>query len=497
MGERYTRIRLTDDLDRVSRLIKTYLLDPSLADSVEEVYIDTSELPGIDMASFHTSSSPTPPILRLVPKNEDDDRARVALEQLVESLGYEQESRDMMLHQLLGNSTAYADDGETERDDEEPSAKRQMRDDQYYHLNLIAAVILLAQCKNIEKLYVGHIVNHQRHSILRDFLLKANYGLLPTPCLQKLQHVQVVVPEDMYGGETSYATIELLDYFQLFHRLSALESISMDAVQEYQPDRSLFNPRTSNLRSLSITHADLDISKLITVLSIPKALQSFEFSVGGLNNTDGGQPLLIAGEIAKALSKHKRTLQSIVFDIDVAINFEYPHPYEDNDDQDESSVKYQKSIFGAKYLQLDQGISAESGSAEPESQSDGGKCDGPIGPFHDFEQLKTLKIGTRALFGDESHPREQKGSPSRLVAILPPRLEHFCLYDYVRGDDERVDEEIDELLEKQAELFPHLDTLEGISETCEGIKTIYGYEVDEDAAYERPEMDLGWKKVDS
>ena len=373
-----------------------------------------------------------------------------------------------------------------------------MQDSEAWHPNLVAAVILLWQCKNIETLYVGKVGHHRMESLLRDVILDANYDLFAIPCLQKLKHVEVLAERAMFEGGQGprYVTVEFLDYLQLFHRFPALESFSIDGVQEYQQQRNLFVPRTSNLRSLSITHADLATQTISRLLSIPKALETFQLSVGGMLSTDGGGPRICPGLVGEALSAHKDSIQSIDIDIEVtscpAPNME---DLGENEDDAETDL-YQRELYGEEYLELDKELSAEAPAPEP--SHDRSQIGAAIGSLHHYKHLRRLSIGPKALFG--SHRTFDAVSEDynfKLIDILPPSLEFLRFYDYKKGQNEAVDKDIEELLQVKADKFPRLVEIEGLSETYEGIWSNYGYEASEEHHYKRPKKDVAWKKVEA
>ncbi|KAK7429136.1 hypothetical protein QQZ08_004351 [Neonectria magnoliae] len=182
---------------------------------------------------------------------------------------------------------------------------------------LAAAAVLLYLCDNISTLYLGGV---GWQPLLKDYLLKANYGLLSRPGLQKLKRVEIITGSSVYDDERQYASLEFLKYFQYFHRLPEIHSVFMEGVQEYQADKELFVPQTSNIKSIYIGHSELSSGMLGTIIRIPKALEGLTVSLGGLWATGGGTALLYLKTLGKCLLEQKDTMKVLSLDIGVAIH---------------------------------------------------------------------------------------------------------------------------------------------------------------------------------
>jgi hypothetical protein len=162
-------------------------------------------------------------------------------------------------------------------------------------------------CPNIENLtysscplpYVPdrNVGPHREH--LLNTLLRKNYGKLPQMHLQKLRHVRLL-PEvgiSYHGGDT-YEFIDLLAEARLFHRLPAIESISVDGITSNNDADHLgeFPPRTSNIKSIHVGHAMLPSSELAPLIRMPRNLEEFTHSVGGRDSNDGKQKTLLRSQ---------------------------------------------------------------------------------------------------------------------------------------------------------------------------------------------------------
>ncbi|KAG5770945.1 hypothetical protein H9Q73_013026 [Fusarium xylarioides] len=181
------------------------------------------------------------------------------------------------------------------------------------------------------------------------------------------------------------------------------------------------------------------------MISIPKALEEFKLSIGGLWTLDGADTSSEPFYIAKALSAHRNSLRVLDIDVDVGTganvqDWEVDKNYEeDEDDGTNWEVKDQLDLYGRDRLALDKRISAE----------------------HKMESGKE--------------------------------------YTPTIGHD--VDEHIDELLAKREVKLPNLKAVKGIDERVRDVKDILHdmavAEVDDDELYVRGEgFESGWKKVE-
>jgi hypothetical protein len=164
-----------------------------------------------------------------------------------------------------------------------------------------AAPLILMMCPNIENLTYSACptpympdrnVGPYREHLLLKTLLRNNYGKLPRMHLQKLLHVHLL-PEVglIYHDGDYYEDIDLLGEARLFHRLPAIESISVDGITRNGGADALehFPPRTSNIKSIHVGNSMLPSAELAPLIRMPKNLEEFNHSVGGRDSNDGKQ----------------------------------------------------------------------------------------------------------------------------------------------------------------------------------------------------------------
>ncbi|KAH7001145.1 hypothetical protein EDB80DRAFT_85272 [Ilyonectria destructans] len=479
----YRRIRITtrDDIESLYPIIATYVIQPSLADSVAELVLDSdrwpsSRTPYLIMSDINKELKEPP-----LPVRED---AHAVIESYIRGLGLGDKATATMLdafewkkQHLKGNS---------------PEVPRGFND-QNGEFGLAASAVLISLCKNISTLYVGKL---GWRSSLQDYLLKSNYGLLPRQGLQRLEKVEIIASNGL-GYDTRYYTrVELLDCFRYFHRLPAIHSFVMEGVCEYQANRNLFVPHTSNnIKRIHIGHAGLSSERLGMIIRIPKSLEELTVSLGGLWTPDYGLPMMLLETVGKCLLEQKETLRVLDLDIDIAVKYRGPD-YKKEDVIDEERYQRQKD----EYYYLDKAVNNRPlwSNQLPNTREYGYT----LGSLHDFKAMTHLSIGVKALLGRNVmleytppfHLIEQP--PFRLIDALPPNLEYLCLYGYTKGINEEIDNHVEEFMEKKAERLPLLKEVRGIDETVVDLASIYSIDGPEEDLWKRPEgnleRDLDW-----
>ncbi|KAF4453772.1 hypothetical protein F53441_3598 [Fusarium austroafricanum] len=471
----YSRVEVRSfrDVERLYHLLKSFMQEPARAKAVEEVVIDTYDW-----------RQATWPLLDP--------------EKVPESMGFEEilDQPDIKLRKYAGRLDL---DAELHKQViESLDWKRNQHDLRIRNESEFASamiILLFALCENISTLYLSEYLYQK--SVL-DYLLRGNYGQMTKLPLQKLKNVRFITSP--WTDDRYYGTIEILQYLQLVHRLPALESVAMDAIQEYQANRTFFVPGTGNMKRMEITHCDISGPFLAVMLSIPKALEELKLSIGGLWSSDGGQPLIRPFHVGQALYAHRNSLRVLDVDLDMAVQDtgdSYWDPKEqDSHDKDEPNwlVNDEYDEYGRDRMALDKAI-----SVEPEkSDKEYGRT---IGSLHDFPHLTHLSIGIITLLGShedwEVPNRLFKPAPFRLVDGLPSSLEYLCIYGYVQGRNPDVDGHIDELLAQKDEKLPQLKVIKGVDEYLPSSRDTFGHgdRPDEDELYVRKAFDLGWKEV--
>jgi hypothetical protein len=257
----YERIRIqnAEDLDRLYELIRSYVLDPYLAETVKDVHIDTvhwgegccfrADLEKEEQEHLVTS--------------ELQDAAQGSLESYVKELGMDDDSTQAIV-------AAWR----TERRIQTGAwtGPRNKREDHRKAFGLAATAVLLSLCKNIETISLGDIASD---GVLHQYLRRANYGLLSRPMFENLRQATF---HGQNLDESLYSSLEPLQYIQYFHRLPAVAAFAMDVVQDYQPWQTYFVPRTGTTTKISITHASLSPEILAKIIAMPKALEELKVS---------------------------------------------------------------------------------------------------------------------------------------------------------------------------------------------------------------------------
>ncbi|PNP79360.1 hypothetical protein FNYG_07436 [Fusarium nygamai] len=483
----YSRIQISskEDTKRLYCLLQSYIEDPSRAKAVTEVVIDATPW-------IYASTSKVP-----------------EYDELPTSMGYEElgDPPEIRLRRYarslqLGDETSAKVDKILSWKCREYEFKLQKESE----FSIAMIILLFSLCENISTLYIAE--NLQQPVV--DYMLKANYAQMKSPPLQKLKDVRFFAGTQ--SDERFYSGFDILRFTQLIHRLPALESVAMDGMSDYQADHQFFVPGTGNMKRLRVTHCDISPSFLTVMISIPKALEEFKLSIGGLWTLDGADTSSEPFYIARALYAHRNSLRVLDLDVDVgagvnAVDWDVDRNFEEEeDDGTDWEIKDQLDLYGRDRLALDKKISTG-------HKMDSGKEYTPtIGSLHDFPNLTHLSIGIMPLLGEYLGGFDQYGfkkppyrleqpAPFRLVDMLPPSLEYLCLYGYTRGENPDVDEHIDEFLAKRDDELPNLKVVEGIDERVRDIKDVLHdmalAEVDEDELYVRGEgFESGWKTVE-
>ncbi|KAK0648126.1 hypothetical protein B0T16DRAFT_327202 [Cercophora newfieldiana] len=475
-SRRTLRIVSARDVNRIFPYLSTYIQDPSAALYVEELIIDAETWPRPSRFSKH---DPPPP-------SEEESAIHNSIKEYLRTIGLSPDVTQQMIDAFTWKVTPGID-----------SDHHGFVNDRGYAA--AATVIFLSLCKNLTHLQVYGV---EYAYFIRDFLLANNYGTLPSPALQHLREVRIesYTPQD----SRSYDRAEFLEHFRYFGRLPAIESYTANACLEYQINLDLTPPGTSNIRKISITNSDVGSQVLGSIIRVPRALEEFTFTAGGLAHFKGGSPVLLPKTLGKCLLEHKDTLRVIDMDIHNTLFGVLPDeedvrdPYME-EDWDDENPDYRID----KYWRLDE-ASGNGKSAWSEDLEDTRAYGYTMGSLHDFVALESLSLPITALLGPprpprEGHyyyPRKENTPPFRLVDALPPNLKSLRLYDYQRGADALWDEYVHELKEKMADKFPLLAVLEGVDEPCVA-NSQYGEEAGYDEIDPPPEVlkrNARWKE---
>jgi hypothetical protein len=483
---KYSRISISNikDTEKLYSLLKTYAQDPSLAETVSEVIIDTQ-----DCFPMFDNSRPK----KQKPKDSPIDEPHIALHAYIRSLALDKNTTFDFIGAVDTKRRAVMGWHACESDSNCSSLK----------FEVVGLALLFSFCKNITTLYLAEELHHS----VKEYMIKLNYGDIKNPGLQNLKHVHFTASRPVVNDSRYYATVEILGYMQLIHRLPALESVTMDALQEYQPTYVYFVPRSGNMKKLEITHCHINSDYLMRMISVPKALEEFKLSIGGMWSIDGGSQIYSPSQMGNALAAHKDTLRVLDLDAGISIRADnYPgYKYKvDEPDMEEQACRRIRGRPGDPYgrdrIAADKAI-----SVKPEIKEEDAKEHGrTVVSFHDYPRLTHLSIGMIALLGDWDDYRDEppfklvKPAPFRFVECLPSILEYLCIYGYVRGVNPDVDEHVDEFLAKRSEKLPKLKAVKGIEELVPGLMDVFGRTdlSDEKDLYVRDETGWEWKEVE-
>ncbi|KAI0411848.1 hypothetical protein F5X98DRAFT_356306 [Xylaria grammica] len=479
---RYTRIRVhrVDDFKKLYPLILDYIREPELASSVKE-FVFRSHLWEL---RYYRETDQTE-VLRAQEDARDISQEH-ALFQLVTDLGIEESERPDWVKILSWMKPEFV----AAQEEALAAADRSWEIERFYRRgNTVfahhAAAIILLLCPNIEILKI-----EEGSVIVEDILRRNNYGLLPAAHLQKLRHVTLLPTSDpILGDERFYIHLDILGMLRLFHRLPAIESVSVDAVWTNYDAGYIeqFPPATSTLKKIHVGHSMYGTEIIGPLIRVPKRLEEFTFTTGGRASPDGGGSIMFAKIIGKALHEQKSSLRKIDLDIDEHV-YRYEGIYEDRHDDYESgdSEEWVDDWF-IRDAEISTGpwMMSEIPSTRPYGTT--------IGSMHDFESLTHLSIGIGLLLGGNPwHVDEDQDAPFRLAEALPKSLEYLLIRGYERGKVKRYDDQIDEFLLLKQDRLPLLKEVHGINETIPIAASVEDPDGNGDQLWRPPNMDDEW-----
>lgn len=465
----FSRIRISSakDICSLYPLIAAYIEHPELAESVVELAVDTEKWPGYE--GFYGYC---PDQNRAVRRRPVSDEVHEKMEDYVWGMGLADEVVDFMIGALRWKKREVRD-GIT-------GAEWQGANSEEYKFATTATAIVASFCSNVATLYLGH-VDQGPWSIC---LLLASMGRLAQPALQKVARVELLAGFNAVD-QRDYGLVNLERCFNLICRLPALESVVAVGVADWDHEWEALPARCSSMRKLEVTHADMQNRTFATILKLPKALEEFKFSLGGLTYPDGGMPSVSPNLVGQHLWLHMDTLR--VLDLDIDACFSDVGELEPEEDHPEPWDKPGTMAYAAWKLEHEE---------PPRTSLDGpdGRDYGlTLGGFRDYAALRSLKIGVAALLGSTWQGRLREEPHFRMVDALPGGLEYLCVYGYRRGEHLDVDEHVDEFVRLKEERFPGL-VVEGLEQRVDGELASWGG--DEDTLWVRPERDFGWVRAD-
>ncbi|RSL81456.1 hypothetical protein CEP51_005814 [Fusarium floridanum] len=480
------------DHDSLFPLIVAYAEQPSLADSVEELAIDSA---GWRWRSMDPSVAPYPISYAVY----------AMVESRVRSLGLGPIEGDV-LDALASKRRALE-----EKPDPQQFLMCGVDDRELRHgFPAAAAVIILAMCKNISTLYLGDLIvpwgrYHIPHSMVGAYLEAMRLGQVPQPSLQKLKRVEMI--EGRNGAFSGYGRATFTAPFFFFNQLPEFKELVADAVEEYQVEALPVEPGSSNVDKIEITHSNVYTKTMVTILKAPRALREFTLWLGGMSNRDGSSCWVVTKEIGEALATQKETLEKLDLDLSMGSDSDSPWP-----DLKEGQKPWPESLTDPNDVKEDEEYEDEDEEEDNEADKPrrifySGPTGTTLGSLADYHALKHLSINPGTLLTPTergiNYLRPLKSKPARrLINLLPPNIESLCLYGYVKGESRLMDKQVKELMEKKGERLPKLKEVRGVEETVPDMHDLYGEKRDEnylvvrkDGQYKRPKRDFGWLRV--
>lgn len=202
---------------------------------------------------------------------------------------------------------------------------------------------------------------------------------------------------------------------------------------------------------------------------IPKQLEEFKLSLGGLWHPDGGEASVHPRVLGEALLEHRDTLRVLELDLEGGLAVEEFTPLYHDEDTDPYELEAQLELVG-EYFRLEEAVSVRGEGAGRGGTWGFGST---VGLLRGYTALRELGVSVRALLGlakgSQDHvygpaPRG-KGPGMRLVDMLPEGLEVLRLFEYEKGRWPDHDEQVRELMESRGERFPGLTVVEGVEES--------------------------------
>ncbi|KAM7185083.1 hypothetical protein V8F20_011948 [Naviculisporaceae sp. PSN 640] len=406
---RRIRVATQQDINRLYPLLVAYIQNPALASTVTELVIDIST----SGCRYYQDRDSTP-----VAAGPEKVAAHAQLEDHTRALGLGSDATTFMQHSLSWKFNPQLPPANPYSDPQHPPANK------YYSHGIgdrpnsirgfanVAATLLLSLCPNIQLL---HMYELGYSPPLQDFLIRNNYGRLPAAHLRRLERVHLQSWDARDNRE--YDHLEFLDYFRFFGRLPALRTYSADCVAEFQPAREVAPPGSAHgVTRISIANADVSGDMLGTIIRVPRALEEFTLSLGGLTYNKGGTALVNPKTLGKCLLEQKGTLKSLDLDVAAIIGSHKEEAEEQMDDND-----YGKD----EYFRLDE----QAGNGRPLRSFDlpnTRRYGLTIGSLHDFEALEHLAISVDLMLGPrvwhDGMMRRVIPPPFRLVDALPRTL---------------------------------------------------------------------------
>ncbi|EEH49022.2 uncharacterized protein PADG_05101 [Paracoccidioides brasiliensis Pb18] len=331
----------------------------------------------------------------------------------------------------------------------------------------IVGMLLLASCPSIAKLELGDIAFP-----IEGFLTRANAKKTTAKALRNLREVRLIgLNNTMDDDDAFYHDYDLTKMLKFFHRLPAIEKISVETIKIGANGLFKLSPGRSNLRKIHICHSNLNSRYLARVIGHCKELEEFKYTIGQRCTL---YPASIKPKtLGKALWSHRSTLQVLDLDLDNHISYGYgPCDEFENERYDFSDALLTPQPSDDELNKnLDLDCIAQNTFRIP-GQDKYGKT---IGTFEGFTVLTRLSIGVKLLLGPVEYNRRSSYRktplPFRLIDSLPRKIEYLRLRGYRAKENEMYTSYVEELMNCQEECFPLLKEIHGVERYILGVKT--------------------------
>lgn len=507
------RLQTAEDLEQSFDIITSYIHKPSLASTVEELSFDRIR----NYVRFDDPSNPPPlcgggrttdysAIVSLHLKSPLSP-SEVLLNRSIHTLPIPDSQKQRVSTAILWKSQNRAPDPHDRR---EVSNYVYYRHDEHYEYASAVFVLLCLLAPNLR-----HISTIPPTDLLSEFLQAANRGRLgqEAAVLSRLSSVNIFTNTHRHivNDPRFYHRTPVLSSFRHFDRFVTLQTLSTQAIEPWEDDDlATTPPGLSGVKNISITNSGMDSEFMGALIRMPAQLESITLTTGGRSVERGHTFMHYPKTLGKCLEQQKETLKYIDLDFDQylhAYSFEPPEVevevgadpkydhYDDYDEEDELEKEAQADpdLVADRAESLRRGYVLHSRDL-PDTKS----YDLTIGSFRDFDELKVLKIGIKALLGPVYYRRDlpsgeiktdKEGKREvmrtwnlRLADMLPGGLEELVVRGYKAGENALWDREVEGLKQARREgFFPLLRMVKGLGGDAgnQEYEVIIGEDVDD------------------
>jgi hypothetical protein len=352
--------------------------------------------------------------------------------------------------------------------------------------------LLLPILPNVQKWAVGDI---DRPKYVGKAIQRAADGIFGSISVTHLE----ILTNNRYGTAASWAGYGF-PAFKIFRNLPFLERISGKGIGgigiEDAGSYSDIPNKASAVREIHLKDCELSGSCLSKIINFSTGLRAFTYRFGGRSG-DGGTAAIYTPELAKALTPHRSTIQSLDIDFDSLIRHNVDEEMQrwqkyledeaelETKDEDEDEEDSDADTLDSAELEIkDEDEDGEDSdadtldSADSKASAQKQKGEMEINPY--FPNLTHLRIGIKLA----SIFTELSGKKS-LAEWLPASLEKLQIVGYRPQESTIVTQQIEKVVQQREELLPNLKIFEGVEEYIECGKEL----LNEDDYVESHEID--------